>query len=336
MRLLVVRTSSLGDLVHTLPAVTDAARSVPSLRVDWLAERPFAEIPTWHPAVRRVIPSDLRRWRKAPLATVRSGDWAAFRDTLRRERYDLVLDAQGLLKSAWLAAQADGPRAGPGFGSAREPLAALFYGQRHAVPRHGQEHAITRCRRLFAAALGYGLPDDLARAPDSGLDRDSFAPPADAPARPWLVLLHGTTWPTKRWPLAHWQQLAVAAAGRGLDLVLPWGSAAERADAEAIAVATPAARVLPKLGLTAVAGWLARARVVVGVDTGLMHVAAALGTPGISLYGPTLPQITGAFGRHQHWLCNADAPTTIDRARPLTVTVDRVIAALDTVLAGSD
>jgi heptosyltransferase-1 len=330
MQLLIVKTTSLGDLIHTLPALTDAARAVPGLAVDWLAERPFAEIPRWHPAVRTVIASDLRRWRKAPLATLRNGDWARFRAELRSRRYDLVLDAQGLVKSAFLASRADGPVAGPGWASAREPLASLFYDRRHRIPAHGAEHAITRTRRLFAAALGYPLPADLAAPPDAGLDRARFERPAIE--RPYALFLHGTTWPTKRWPLAHWQQLAQWFAARGLVVALPWGSAAERADADAIAAVAPNARVLPKLGLTAVAGWIAHAQVIVGVDTGLMHLASALATPGVSLYGPTLPAMTGAFGRNQQWLCNADQPPTIDRERPLTVTVARVIEALTGVL----
>ncbi len=329
MQLLIVKTTSLGDLIHTLPALTDAVAAVPGLAVDWLAERPFSEIPGWHPAVRRVIASDLRRWRKAPLTTLRNGDWARFRDDLRQTRYDCVLDAQGLVKSAFLASRADGPVAGPDFVSAREPLAALFYQHRQRVPKHGREHAITRTRRLFAAALGYPLPANLDEAPDAGLDRARFAPPDIA--TPYALFLHGTTWPSKRWPLAHWQQLARWFDARGIAVVLPWGSEAERADAETIAATSPNIRVLPKLGLTAVAGWIAHARVIVGVDTGLMHLAAALGTPGVSLYGPTLPQMTGAFGRHQHWLCNHDQPPTIDRARPLTVTVERVIEHLSTL-----
>lgn len=329
MKLLIVKTTSLGDLIHTLPALTDAAREVPELTVDWLAERPFAEIPRWHPAVQRVIASDLRRWRKAPLATLRDGDWTRFRDELCQTRYDLVLDAQGLVKSAWLATCADGPSAGPGWTSAREPLASLFYDRRHRVPAHGQEHAITRTRRLFAAALAYPLPAGLDAPPDSGLDRDRFARPAIDP--PYAVFLHGTTWPSKRWPLADWQALARWLSRQGLAVMLPWGSEAERADAERIATAMPGCRVLPKLGLTAVAGWIAHAKLVVGVDTGLMHLAAALATPGISLYGPTLPQMTGAFGRNQHWLCNEDQPATIDRSRPLTVSRERVIEVLQSL-----
>src|SRR5581483_11707462 len=159
MRLLIVKTSSLGDIVHTLPAVTDAARALPGLRCDWLAERAFAEIPAWHPAVERVIQCDLRGWRRNLGRTVFGGDWSRFRGELRQTRYDLVIDAQGLVKSAWLARQARGP------------VAAPLYRRGYAVPRHDAAHAVERSRRLFAQALGYAWNDS---PPDAGLDRARF------------------------------------------------------------------------------------------------------------------------------------------------------------------
>lgn len=327
MRLLVVKTSSLGDVIHTLPALTDAARALPGLRCDWLVERAFAEIPAWHPVVERVIECDLRSWRAHPLRTAVGGDWSRFRRSLRMETYAAVIDAQGLVKSAWLARQARGPLAGPDRAGAREPLAAHFYQRRIGVPKHDAAHAVERARRLFAGALGYPLPD-LAGVPDAGLDRSRF--PRPALEAPYVVLLHGTTWPGKRWPLAQWIALAEWLARHGLRPVLAWGSAGEKADAEAIATATAGdGLVLPKLDLTALAGWLARARAVVGVDTGLMHLAAALGTPGISLYGATLPELTGAVGANQVWLRSDDRAATIDRARLNTVALGRVQTAFD-------
>jgi heptosyltransferase-1 len=329
MRLLVVKTSSLGDVVHTLPALTDAVRALPGLRCDWLVERAFAEIPAWHPSVDRVICCDLRGWRRHPLTTLRSGEWARFRQQLRAAPYDQVIDAQGLVKSAWLARKARGPLTGLDRASAREPLAACFYPRTVAAPKHDVAHAVERARRLFAAALDYPLPD-LSGMPDAGLDRAAF--PAPQLSQPYVVLLHGTTWPGKRWPLAQWSALATSIARRGLRPVLVWGSDQEKADAEAIAVASEAL-VLPRLDLTAVAGWLAHARAVVGVDTGLMHLAAAFGTPGVSLYGATLPQLTGAVGANQIWLHADDTATTIDRDRLNTVSLDRVQVALASVLA---
>lgn len=322
MRLLIVKTSSLGDVIHALPAVTDAATRVPGLRCDWLVERAFAEIPAWHPLVDRVIPCDMRTWRKHLWRTVMGGDWSRFRHDLRIQPYDLVLDAQGLFKSAWLARRARGPLAGPDRRSAREPLAAWFYDRALSVPPHDQAHAVQRTRQLFAAALGYPLP---ATDPDAGLARQRF--PVPDLSEPYAVLLHGTTWETKRWPIAHWQALARALAAKGLRVVLPWGNASEHEDAQTIA-AYAHGLVLPRVGLTTLAGWLAHARVVVGVDTGLAHLAAALGTPQVTLYGPTLPQLTGAVGARQVWLRSDEQATTIDRTRPTTVSVERVIEAL--------
>jgi heptosyltransferase-1 len=328
MRLLIVKTSSLGDVVHTLPAVTDAARAIPGLRCDWLVERAYAEIPLWHPAVDRVIRCDLRGWRSHPLRTAFGGEWSGFRQQLRLHDYDQVIDAQGLVKSAWLARQARGPLAGPDRASAREPLAARFYDRGIAVPKHDAAHAVDRARRLFAAALAYPLPDAESPA-DAGLDRAGF--PRPELSRPYVMLLHGTTWPGKRWPLANWRRLAAGIAECGRVVVLPWGSVEEKADAELIA-ADCAGRVLPRLGLTELSGWLAHARAVVGVDTGLMHIAAALGTPGVSLYGATLPRLTGAVGANQHWLCADETAGTIDRERRNDIAVERVEAALKPLL----
>jgi heptosyltransferase-1 len=322
MRLLIVKTSSLGDLIHAMPAVTDAAAQVPGLRCDWLVERAFAEIPTWHPVVDRSVVCDMRGWRQHLWRTVIGGDWSRFVHELRVQPYDLVLDAQGLLKSAWLASRAQRPLAGPDRRSAREPLAAWLYGRGLSVPPHDRAHAVERSRRLFAAALGYPLPDT---EPDAGLSRKRF--PVSDLSEPYAVLLHGTTWTSKRWPITHWQALAQALSAKGLRVVLPWGSASEHEDAQTIA-AYAHGLVLPRLGLTALAGWLAHARVVVGVDTGLAHLAAALGTPQVTLYGPTLPQLTGAVGPNQVWLRSDEQAKTIDRERPTTVSVERVLDAL--------
>ena len=152
MKVLLVKTSSLGDVVHTLPALTDAQRAIPGIRFDWVVEEGFAEIPTWHPAVDQVIPVAIRRWRKSPWQTLRSGEWRRFKARLRETRYDLVIDAQGLLKSAWLTRYVKAPVAGLDRDSAREPLAARFYDRCYAVPR--EQHALERVRQLFAQALG--------------------------------------------------------------------------------------------------------------------------------------------------------------------------------------
>ena len=186
MRVLLIKTSSLGDVIHTLPALTDAARAIPGIQFDWVVEEGFAEIPTWHPAVARVIPVALRRWRKNLLQTWKSGEWATFKQRLREGRYDLVIDAQGLLKSALLTRYVNAPVAGLDRASAREPLASHCYDRPYAVA-WGQ-HAVERVRQLFAQALGYSLPQSVG---DYGLDRGAMV--GEALVEPYVLFLHGTT-----------------------------------------------------------------------------------------------------------------------------------------------
>ncbi|MCC6076391.1 lipopolysaccharide heptosyltransferase I [Pseudomonas sp. GCM10022188] len=320
MRVLLIKTSSLGDVIHTLPALTDAMRAIPGIRFDWVVEEGFAEIPTWHPAVERVIPVALRRWRKNLWSTIRSGEWQRFKACLAERDYDLVLDAQGLVKSAWLTRYARGPVAGLDRASAREPLASRFYDRGCTVP--WGVHAVERVRQLFAQALGYELP---AGGGDYALDRQRLL--AGRRDEPYLLLLHGTTWTTKHWPERYWRELAELLGVQGWAIRLPWGNAHEKARAERIAAGLAHVTVLPKLNLAGVAAELAGARACVAVDTGLGHLAAALDVPTISLYGPTNPGFTGAYGRGQVHLASdfpcapclkktcAYQPTAEDRQR---------------------
>ena len=292
MRVLLVKTSSLGDVIHALPALTDAARAIPGITFDWVVEEGFAEIPTWHPAVGKVIPVAIRRWRKNIWETIKSGEWRRFKQSLRAEKYDLVIDAQGLVKSAWLTRYVKAPVAGLDKDSAREPLASRFYQRRLAVAR-GQ-HAVERLRQLFAVALGYDLPKGLG---DYGLDVERLI---ELPRKkPYVLFLHGTTWDTKHWPEVYWRDLALRMGHMGVEVRLPWGNPAEKARAERIASGLNNAVVLPKLNLAGVAKVLASASACVAVDTGLGHLAAALDVPTISLFGPTNPGLTGAYGKVQ-------------------------------------
>ncbi|WP_367598346.1 lipopolysaccharide heptosyltransferase I [Pseudomonas fulva] len=291
MRVLIIKTSSLGDVIHTLPALTDAAHAIPGIRFDWVVEEGFAEIPSWHPAVDQVIPVAIRRWRKHLWQTVRSGEWKAFKQHLRERQYDLVIDAQGLVKSAWLTRYVKAPVAGLDRYSAREGWASRFYDRRLSVAV-GQ-HAVERVRQLFAMALAYDLPEGIGRY---GLDLERLQLP---PAAPYVVFLHGTTWATKHWPEAYWRELAERMGRRKLEVRLPWGNPAEKARAERIAQGLSHCQVLPKLNLAGVARVLAAAKACVAVDTGLGHLAAALDVPTLSLFGPTNPGLTGAYGRTQ-------------------------------------
>ncbi|AEJ10922.1 lipopolysaccharide heptosyltransferase I [Pseudomonas shirazica] len=291
MRVLIIKTSSLGDVIHTLPALTDAAQAIPGIRFDWVVEEGFAEIPSWHPAVDQVIPVAIRRWRKNLWQTIKSGEWKAFKQRVRERKYDLVIDAQGLVKSAWLTRYVKAPVAGLDRYSAREGWASRFYDRRLSVAT-GQ-HAVERVRQLFAMALAYDLPEGIG---NYGLDLERLQLP---PAAPYVVFLHGTTWATKHWPEAYWRELAERMGRRKLEVRLPWGNPAEKARAERIAQGLNNCQVLPKLNLAGVARVLAAAKACVAVDTGLGHLAAALDVPTISLFGPTNPGLTGAYGRTQ-------------------------------------
>ncbi|MFF7706354.1 lipopolysaccharide heptosyltransferase I [Pseudomonas sp. NPDC007930] len=292
MRVLLIKTSSLGDVIHAMPALTDAARAIPGIRFDWVVEEGFAELPTWHPAVDKVIPVAIRRWRKNLWQTVKGGEWKAFKAAVRERRYDLVLDAQGLVKSAWLTRFTQAPVAGMDKRSAREPLAAFFYDRK--VPVNKGQHAVERLRRLFALALGYDLPPGTGQY---GLNRSRLL--AIPNPTPYVVFLHGTTWATKHWPEVYWRELAERLRLANIGVRLPWGNEEEFRRAHRIAAGMGNVQVLPKLNLAGVAGVLVGARACVAVDTGLGHLAAALDVPTVSVYGPTNPGLTGAYGKTQ-------------------------------------
>lgn len=301
MHILLIKTSSLGDVIHTLPALTDAAREIPGVQFDWVVEEGFAEIPGWHPAVDRVIPCAIRRWRKDLPGTWRSGEWKGFRRKLRERRYDLAIDAQGLAKSGFLTRLARATKVGLDQQSAREPIACRFYDR--LVPVAKGQHAVDRLRQLFAYALAYPVPEDPA---DYGVDFERL--PQIEVQDPYLVFLHGTTWETKHWPENYWIELARLAGEAGYRVRLPWGDEEEFQRAERICERAGAqVEVMSRLPLAGIAGVLAHASGVVAVDTGLCHLAAAMNTPAVSVYGPTNPGLTGAHGKNQVLLA-ADFP----------------------------
>ncbi len=295
MKVLLIKTSSLGDVIHALPALTDALRAMPNLRFDWVVEEAYAPIPRWHRGVDRVIPVALRRWRQHPMTTWLEGEWKRFRKDLNDTAYDRVIDAQGLLKSALITVLTRGVRCGLDWQSAREPLASLAYQRRCRIPR--QHHAITRIRALFADSLGYSAYQDI---PDYGISQAQF--PRVSADKPRVLFCHGTVWPTKQWPTNHWITLGQQIAATGYRVQLPWGTKLERQRAEKIAAAIPFAQVLPTLDLSAMATVLVNAAAVVSVDTGLGHLATALHVPTVSLYSATDPTLTGVWGHGQQVL----------------------------------
>lgn len=294
MRILIVKTSSLGDVIHCLPVVSDIRRQRPDAHIDWVVEESFADIPRLHPGVDQVIPLAIRRWRKSLFSAQTWGEISAFRGRLKQHAYDLVLDCQGLLKSAIVSRQAiitaSGHYAGHNNISAREPLAARFYDQSYAIPTSA--HAVERNRWLAAAALNYSLnklPCDYGLAP-TPLQADWLPQPTA-----YAVFLTATSRDDKLWASENWVALGQQLLAQGIAVVLPTGNAAERERATRIAAQIAAAIVAPPLGIAELAGVIAGAAFVVGVDTGLTHLAAALARPTVAIFTATDPALTGVY-----------------------------------------
>lgn len=291
MRVLVVKTSSMGDVIHTLPAVTDAANAIESIEFDWLVEEDFAEIPRWHPAVKRVIPVALRRWRKNIIKNLFSEEFANFRKQLKLYQYDYIIDAQGLMKSAVLARMANGKVHGQSFKSAREPWAAGLYHYQYPITK--QKHAIERVRKLFAKVLNYKISGPL----DYGINVTRSK--STQFRKPKVMLLHGTTWRSKCWPATYWQRLATLLAQQGYYIYIPSGNTEEYERAKLIAGNLKDVKVMQRKSISELAKIIYNVDWVVAVDTGFAHLAAALNVPTISIYGATDSKKTGARGKSQ-------------------------------------
>jgi heptosyltransferase-1 len=327
MRVLLIKMSSLGDVLHALVGVTDAVRAKPEITFDWVVEEAYADIPRWHPAVQRIIPIALRRWRKELLKTLRSLEWLRFRKELRRAKYDLVLDAQGLYKSAWVGRNARGPLVGRTASSARESGAALLYSRRFPVNLQCPE--VEQLRELFAAALAYSTPQGPA---DFGIDPKRLG--TSPVPTPYAVLLHGAAWTSKLWPTENWILIGKNLQKRGLKVLLPWGNDAEQKRARRIA-SSCGGELLDKMSIAALAPILARATLIVGLDTGLTHASVAFGVPTITLYGPSVPIFNRVAGGKLIMLTSSDSKK-VNTSRPTTVAAERVIEAIEQIFKSSD
>jgi heptosyltransferase-1 len=284
--ILFIKTSSLGDVIHHMPALTEARAQRPDASFAWLVEEAFAPLVRLHPAVDRVVPIAWRRWRKSLWSPATLGEIGASIRAIRGERYGEIIDSQGLLRSAAIARAARGRRHGYDRASIREPLASALYDVRYSVSR--ELHAVERNRILTGRVLGYAPQG----APDFGLDRSRLRRAGPR----YAVLLHATARPEKEWPEKDWIALGAALTREGYDLVLPWGSFAEKARADRMAASLPRGLVPERQPLDSVARLMASAELVVGVDTGLMHLAAALGVPLVAIFTGSKPHLTGPVG----------------------------------------
>jgi heptosyltransferase-1 len=284
LKILLVRVSSLGDVLHNLPMVADLLRRHPGATIDWVVEEGYVSLVRLNPHVRKVIPWALRRWRKSLGKSGTRAEIRAFFRTLREEEYDYVFDTQGLLKTGIIMGAARVRKGGRKVGLANgsegsgyEGISRIFHTD--SIPLSPRTHAVARGRLVAGAALGY--PVDT--APDFGLPApDAATRPAFLPPEDYAVFFHGTARAAKKWADANWIALGKALAP--MPVLLPWGSEAERRDAEALAAGIPNARVLPRLSMMDAVTLAQHARLAVGVDTGLTHIAAAFVRPTIEIY----------------------------------------------------
>ena len=299
---LFIKTSSLGDVIHHMPAVVDARKARPDTAFAWLVEEAFAPLVRLHAAVSHVIPVAWRRWRKSLYTPSTVSEITASLRGIRDLRFDDVVDTQGLLRSALIARMARGRRHGYDSSSIREPIASAFYDKRYRISR--DLHAVERNRLLSGLALGYSPQG----APDFGLDRARFSRTGSR----YGLLLHATARPEKLWPEEHWITLGKR-LDRNTELRLLWGTDLERARSEHIAAAIPGARVEKRKPLDQVAALIAGAQFVVGVDTGLLHLAAALGVPLVAIFTGSRPGLTGPVGSGPITILGSDgAPPAVD------------------------
>src|SRR5262245_3959595 len=312
--ILFIKTSSLGDVIHHMPALTEAHRRRPDARFSWVVEEAFAPLVRLHPAVSEVIPVAWRRWRGALLQPSTWSEIGQFRRTLRARVYDEIVDSQGLIRSALTSRLARGRRHGYDAASVRERPAAALYDVQHAVPRN--LHAVARNRLLTGLALDYGPDGTL----DFGLVRESIGGHRDPASG---ILLHSTARPEKEWPEESWIALGRTLVARGISPVLPWGTPAEHARSQRLAAALGHAQVPDRQLLDRVAARVAGAAFVIGVDTGLLHLAAALGVPLVAIFVGSEPGLTGPLGR---------GPIAVVGGKHARPSVDDVVGALESVI----
>lgn len=320
LRILLVKTSSMGDVIHNMAVVSDIHAHFPDALIDWVVETSFVEIVKLNPNINTIIPVAMRRWKRAIFSYQTWREIAAFKHQINAQKYDAILDTQALLKSAIISRLANGISHGPNRQTAREPLAGLLY--HHSYDISPKIHALTRYRMLAAQALGYTLPST---PPAYNLQVNS----ADLPNRiqekipqNYVMALHSTARDSKLWPVERWVALGHHLASKGLSILLPWGSEAELARSNLIAASLNNAVVLPKMNLTQLAILITKAQAAIGVDTGLMHMAVAFNIPTLAIFCDTYIWQAGTRP-------SIDSIATTIGGKPACPSVDEAIQAFD-------
>lgn len=296
MRVLIIKLTSMGDLMHTLPAITDAAKAIPNIEFDWVVDKAFSDVPLWHPNVKHVIKTAHRQWRKQPITAWKDGRLPNFYRELNAQDYDVVIDLQSNLKSAFVSWLSKGDVHGLDKSCCREKPAHWAYKHQYTV--NTQQHSIEKMRELMAQVLNYNVPDKMA---DYGVDLSAYPLPKldfDLPEK-YLLFVHNASWKTKLWPASLWQALAVKAVEKGYSVLLPCGNDEEFQRAQKIASISPNAFALPRLSLNDIAAITHHATGAVCSDTGLAHLAALDGLPAVTIYGATDTKLIGTYGKNQ-------------------------------------
>jgi len=297
MRVLIIKLTSMGDLMHALPALTDAVKAIPNIEFDWVVDKTFSEVPLWHPAVKNVITTAHRQWKKNIIQSWREGLLSQFNQKLNKYDYDLVIDLQNNMKSATVSWFYKGDVHGFDKGYCRERFAYKAYKHRYAIPEN--QHAINRIRQILSQALAYPLVDS---PPDYGTNFEQYDLPELNFVLPekYLIFVHNASWLSKIWPLTSWQGLINKVVDHGYSVLLPCGTDEEQQRAQQIAAVNEKAHALPRLTLNEIAALTYRADAAMCSDTGLAHLAAVAGTPAQTIYGATDTDLIGTVGRHQH------------------------------------
>lgn len=284
MRILIVRVSSLGDVVHNMPVLADIHRQYPDAIIDWVVEESYVGLVRLNKHVNEVIPFALRRWKKNLLSSAVRKEFSLFLNQLRNRSYDYVFDTQGLIKTGLIMGFSNTTSKGKKIGLAHktdgsgyEPLSRIFHDKSILVERH--IHVVQRGREIVAKALGYTIdtpPDFGLTVPDEHPD---WLPP-----EPYAVFFHGTSRDSKKWPRQNWIETGQLLQESGYNILLPWGSEQEYEEASSLSALLTKSKVLPRLSITEAALLTGKASFIVGVDTGLSHLAAAYDKPTVQIY----------------------------------------------------
>ena len=287
----------MGDLMHALPALTEAKEHIEDISFDWVVDTNFASVPSWHPSVDKIVTTDHRNWKKQLFSKNSRKSLRGVINQINENNYDLVVDMQNNLKSAFISYLCKHDVVGLDSKSAREYPAHLAYSKRINVDK--KLHAIERQKKLLGDALGY----EYEQGPiNYGASFNAFIKPNITLPDKYFVLVQNASWITKQWSIGNWQQLILYLEDKGIVMLLPSGNLEELEKAKEICSVSEKAQAIDLMPLDEIAYMVQHADFCICSDTGLAHLSALTGTPSITLYGPTKTSLIGTMGINQNHL----------------------------------